>query len=247
MHNPYPPALYAKLHVGNPGDLAFYREHCVGASSILELGCGYGRVMESLSQAGRTVVGLDHDRGLLELARLRVQECNLVGCELVAGDMRSFQLDRSFDRILLPYSGLYCLFSDDDVVACLRRVREHLAPAGRFVFDAYCADGFHRCGIEDEDEDEQVADIEHEGRIYHVTESSQWDRKAQRLEVVYIHEPRSGGHSIATRLEHHYLLSEQLAPLLEAAGLVLTSLHGDYAGGPLHDDSDLLVATATAR
>ncbi len=45
MHNPYPPALYAELHVGNPGDLAFYREHCVGASSILELGCGYGRVM----------------------------------------------------------------------------------------------------------------------------------------------------------------------------------------------------------
>jgi len=241
----YPPALYAKLHVGNPGDLAFYRSRCKGADSILELGCGYGRVMEALTTEGRTIVGLDRDLGLIDLARKRLAKPHSGHTTWINGDMRRFALARRFDRILLPYSGLYCLPTDMDIVACFACVREHLAPGSLFVFDAYCANGLHHQGV-DEDDDE-VFWIEHAGTHYCVSESSQWDPATQTVNVVYVHEPRDGGHSIATRLQHHYLLIDQIAPLLAAAGLDLTSLAGDFTGGAIHEDAEFVVATAVAR
>lgn len=248
MENPYPPELYAKLHLGNPGDLAFYREQCRGAATILELGCGYGRVLEALWGEERELVGLDLNRGLLGLAQGRLRDLGPGRAELVQADMRRFAFNRKFDRILIPYSAIYCLLSIADLRACLLRIAEHLNPDGRLLFDAYSADSFHRESRDQEDgpseEVEQVTSIVHEGIVYHVVEQSDWSRDDQRLDVVYLYEPRRGGASIATRLEHRYLLSEQIAPLLDAAGLRLVSLAGDYDGNQLSDDSELIVATA---
>lgn len=255
MPNPYPPELYAKLHLGNPGDLEFYRERCRGAATILELGCGYGRVLDALRNRNRRlVVGLDIDRGLLALAQRRLGEPTAGPVELVQGDMRRFAFARKFDRILIPYSAIYCLLSIADLHACLSKIAEHLNPEGLLLFDAYSADAFHREGGDEKserdeaaaasDEADEVACIDHEGTIYHVVERSDWSREDQRLDVVYLHEPRRGGPSIAARLEHRYLLSEQIAPLLEAAGLQLVSLAGDYDGTRITDDSEMIVATA---
>lgn len=261
MAEPSPAELYEKLHVGNPGDLAFYREQCSGAASILELGCGYGRVLEAVSGADRQVVGLDLDPDLLNLARKRVAPLASHNINLVLGDMRSFSLAAKFERILIPYSAIYCLLSNDDVVACLRCAAEHLAPGGRVVLDAYSADGFHRKGQDDEaddvdndsgndesdryeEEDGEVGTIVHETREYRVTERSIWSRHEQLLDVVYVHEPLSGGHSIATQIHHRYLLSEQFGPLLAKAGLQITAIAGDYRGTKPDDESELIVVTA---
>jgi SAM-dependent methyltransferase len=257
MSNPYPPELYAKLHLGNPGDLAFYREQCRDARTILELGCGYGRVLEALCDPDRRLVGLDLSRGLLELAQLRLRNTAKESAALVRGDMRHFAFAHKFDRILIPYSAIYCLLSVPDLHACLSRVAEHLNPEGLLIFDAYNADVFHNedhgeqteggdvfIEADEEDEADEVACIDHAGTVYHVVERADWSREDQRLDVVYTHEPRRGGSSIAARLEHRYLLSEQVAPLLEGAGLRLVSLFGDYLGNPIGDESEMIVATA---
>jgi SAM-dependent methyltransferase len=251
MENSTPAELYAKLHTGNPGDLDFYREQCLGAQSILELGCGYGRVIEALAEEGRQLVGLDLNRGLLALAARRLRPYPSARVVLVQGDMRRFAFERKFDRILIPYSALYCLLSGDEVRACFRRVAEHLSPGGRLIFDAYSADVFHRelpsdgaSADGDEPESDEVTNIVHEGIAYQVVEQADWVRVLQRLDVVYAYEPRQGGHSIAAHIAHRYLLSDQVAPLLEAAGLQLETMAGDYAGSALDDDSDLMIVTA---
>lgn len=248
MKQPYPAKLYAALHVGNPGDIGFYREHCRGAESILELGCGYGRVLEALAGNERQLTGLDANRELLALAKERLQGEHAERVELVNGDMRRFAFDRRFDRILIPYSGVYCLLETSDVVACFRSVAAHLEPDGRFIFDAYSADEFHDDPNEDEladaDLPEDVATLNHAGITYQVTEQSQWWRDEQRMDVVYVHEPREGGHTIAAPLQHHYLLSHQIEPLLERAGLELLSLDGDYDGTPFTPEADLIAVTA---
>ena len=245
MQKPYPAELYAKLHLGNPGDLDFYRGQCRGVGAILELGCGYGRVLETLVGEDRSLVGLDLNRGLLELAAKRLGTRRRVA--LVLGDMRCFAFRRKFDRILVPYSGLYCLLSGDEVTACFQCVADHLAPEGRLIFDAYSADAFHRelPSPEGADRDvDAIANIVQDGTAYQVVEQANWSRDEQRLDVVYTYEPRQGGHEIAAPIAHRYLLSDQIAPLLAAAGLELISLFGNYHGAPLTDDSDLIVATA---
>jgi tRNA G46 methylase TrmB len=42
--------LYRLTHRGNPGDVGFYRKLCSGVQSVLELGCGYGRLLAALAQ-----------------------------------------------------------------------------------------------------------------------------------------------------------------------------------------------------
>lgn len=169
---------------------------------------------------------------------------------LIRSDMRSFQLAQRFDRILIPYSAIFCMLSREDVILCLKTCAAHLAPGGRVVFDAYSADAFHLDWaddlnrLEERDRFEDLVTIEHRGQTYDVLEQSSWERSDQRLEVVYLHEPRDGGEAIRASLVHRYILSDQIEPLLLDAGLRLEALHGDYRGGPLDEESELLVVIA---
>ena len=65
----YDPELYRLLHRGHPGDAAYYARHCTGARRVLELGCGYGRLIKSLLPKRGRYVGVDIEPGLLRLAR----------------------------------------------------------------------------------------------------------------------------------------------------------------------------------
>src|SRR5688572_33036529 len=105
----YDPALYALVHRGNPGDRAFYELATAGAGSVLELGCGYGRLLPVLTQGGARYLGIDLDPGLLALARKArraLPEAQRARVTLRAEDMRSFRGAARFDRIVIPHSGL---------------------------------------------------------------------------------------------------------------------------------------------
>jgi SAM-dependent methyltransferase len=253
---PYPAELYELVHRGTAGDVAFYQRVCAEAipsatRSVLELGCGYGRVLEGLQELDVELTGLEVDPELLARAAARLGDASNV--RLVQGDMRSFDRESTcppttgFDLILIPHSGVYCLQDDASCVACFRCCAEQLAKGGRLVFDAYAADAFHR----DEDPADHVdtrldpvVSVEFEGRSYDVFERSRWERSRQQLDVTYEYIPRAGGEALQGRLLHRYLLIEQLAPLLEQAGLRLESLHGDWHGHPSSSESDMWVATA---
>ena len=61
-------ALYAAVHTGTPGDRELYASVCRGAATVLELGCGAGRLLPVLAGSDRTVVGIDLDTHLLARA-----------------------------------------------------------------------------------------------------------------------------------------------------------------------------------
>lgn len=248
---PYPAELYELTHRGTAGDVAFYQRVCAEARSVLELGCGYGRVLEGLCELDVASTGLEIDPELLARAAARLGAGSPV--RLVQGDMRSFDREGTgapssgFDRILIPHSGLYCLPDDASCVACFRCCAALLAEGGRLVFDAYAADAFHRDEDPADHVDERldpVVSIEFEGRSYDVFERSRWQRDRQQLDVTYEYIPRGGGAVLQGRLLHRYLLRRQIAPLLEQAGLRLESLHGDWRGHPSSSESDMWVATA---
>ena len=248
--HPYPAELYELVHRGTAGDVSFYCRVCEGASSVLELGCGYGRLLEPLSELA-DVTGLDRDPELLVRAKVRLTERS--GAQLVHGDMTEFDPASTFapgggfDRILIPHSGIYCLPDDEACVACFRCCAKTLRPGGALVFDAYAADAFHLDEDPDDHTDDRldpVVSVEFEGRQYDVFERSRWERSTQRLDVTYEYIPRGGGAVLQGRLMHRYLLRSQIEPLLEQAGMRLESLHGDWHGRPVSSESDMWVATA---
>ncbi|MBV1860987.1 MAG: class I SAM-dependent methyltransferase [Nannocystaceae bacterium] len=241
---PYPASFYAALHTGTDGDLAFYTEACSGTSSVLELGCGAGRVLEGLDVPHRA--GLDLHDGLLQAAQTQLGP----SVDLHALDMRTFELGRRFERILLPFSGVYCMLDDDDIAACFDRVRAHLEPGGVFILDAYRADGFHaECEPEDVGNEDwsKLTVIEVDGQPYTVFERSRWSPDTQRIDVTYRHVPLAQRTaSVDGTIEQRYLLRHQLEGHLADAGLPKVEVFGGFDGRPVSRASEHWVAMARA-
>ncbi len=245
----YDPLFYALVHQGTPGDLAFYLEACRGAARVLEMGCGYGRLSVPLVQAGAEVWGIDVHDGLLALAEQRLAElpaAQAARLHLLHADMRS-PPHGPFDRVIIPFSGLYCLQSDEDVLRCLRAARAALSDDGALIFDGYGADGFHEECVPDDypdDELEHVALIAVGGVAYDVLERSTWDRHAQRLTATYVHVPADGGAPIEHAIAQRYLLSAQIDALLHEAGFVRRARFGSFDKQPYEADSDVIIVLA---
>ena len=69
--------------------------------TILDVGCGTGRILLGLKEQGLDVVGLDSSPEMLCQCRQKLS-ANQLEAELYEGDMRSFDLKRSFSTILIP-------------------------------------------------------------------------------------------------------------------------------------------------
>ena len=245
----YPAELYVATHTGTPGDVTFYQESCISACSVLELGCGDARMLSQLHVQGRRLVGLDCNEELLERAEDRLrQHPTSPAIELIRGDMQRFQLNEQFERIIIPYSGLYCLPDATALRDCLNSIWDHLPPGGQLVLDTYAADGFHEQRLTEdgtEDEYSEIGTLDIGNVRYEVSERNIWNRAEQTIDARYRYQPTIGD-SIEVRLPQRYILASQLRDLAATTGFELMDLWGGFDQRPYDPaGSDLMVFRAT--
>jgi SAM-dependent methyltransferase len=73
---------------------------------------------------------------MLAEARRKADERG-VTVEWVHGDMRDFDLGRTFDFVFIAGNSLLHLHDAEALVSCFRAVQRHLAPGARFAFDVF--------------------------------------------------------------------------------------------------------------
>jgi SAM-dependent methyltransferase len=97
--------------------------------SVLDAGCGTGRVAIELARRGTPVVGVDLDLDMLAVARRKAPDLHWVHADLASVDVTR---DGGFDVILMAGNVMIFLApaSEGAVVANLAR---HLAPGGALV------------------------------------------------------------------------------------------------------------------
>ncbi|MES0151781.1 class I SAM-dependent methyltransferase [Mesorhizobium sp. M0012] len=100
-------------------------------SSVLELGCGYGRITNRLAEKGARVTGLDISPILLSKAEADAVERG-VNVEYVLGDMRSLPWQDRFDAAFLWYT-TFGYFDDEDNEKVLREAAFSLGKGGRLL------------------------------------------------------------------------------------------------------------------
>ncbi len=245
MDDDYPADLYASLHIGNEGDEDFYRAVCVDAERVVELGCGSGRMLAALAEQVPDLHGVDSSEVALALARQRLP----ASVALHHGDMETFDVGAEFDRILIPYNGIYCLPDLESVRRCFVRVAEALAVDGLLVFDGYAGDPIHEDESVEEgfDEEGEIATVEARARRWRVFERSGYERSAQRFTVHYRYVAEDDGEEIRAKIEHRYLRLTEALGALESAGLQAVVVHGDFDQSVYAEDSERMIFTAQHR
>ncbi len=106
--------------------------------SVLDLGCGTGSHAVRLAERGYEVVGVDRSDDMLESARKKASRYQNPGkTTFCQGDLRTFQVERSFDAVIMMFAVLGYQLDNNDVVSALRTARKHLPVGGLFIFDVW--------------------------------------------------------------------------------------------------------------
>jgi SAM-dependent methyltransferase len=107
------------------GEATFVRAYA--PATVLDAGCGTGRVAIELAHQGIEVVGADVDPSMLATARRLAPEITFV-----EADLTSFDLRRTFDVVVM--AGNVPLFTPAGTEAALvAGVARHVAPGGLLV------------------------------------------------------------------------------------------------------------------
>ena len=121
-------------------EFQFYSMQLTGeAGPILVAACGTGSILLRLWRQGVDIRGFDCAAGMLAVLRRKAAALGLcdidrrVGCQ----DMVDFRYDQSFAAILIPASSFMLLPTQAAQIACLERIRAHLAPGGRLLMNFY--------------------------------------------------------------------------------------------------------------
>lgn len=117
-------------------DIEFYKNQCGKHSSILELGCGTGRISRALTSYGCSVLSLDLSFAMLQQAKSHTGE--RLSC--VCMDMTAMAFRKKFDHIIIPYNTLNLLRSPALIAKCLQQTRTLLKPSATLLLQLHIPD-----------------------------------------------------------------------------------------------------------
>ena len=133
----YDPVYYDLTYGRNLKDLPFYEDITKDFNGkVLEVACGSGRVYLELLKAGVDIYGIDQSEKMLGGLMNKAAALNLTPKVSVA-DMRNFNLDDTFDMIIIPGRSFIHNITTDDQLATLKRCRKHLTDNGRLVMNLF--------------------------------------------------------------------------------------------------------------
>jgi SAM-dependent methyltransferase len=239
-------SLYDQFATGVEGDVDFYvSEARIQGAPVLELGCGTGRILIPIAQAGISILGLDRSRAMLSVAsdkaaRLDAEARNSI--QLVQGDMRSFNFAQRFNLVIIPYRGFLHLLTVDDQKQALIRIRQHLAPSGRLILNFFDVDLTHIGNQNSSDSVFLTRDSEfidtNTGHRFVVWDNTMYEPECQVMNQYYILEELNEQGEVIRKLyfplRRRYVHRYEMQFLLELSGFEVEALYGDFQKRPYH-------------
>jgi SAM-dependent methyltransferase len=250
-NSPFDRGEIAALYDAVPfaADIPFYLDLAAGAGRVLELGCGTGRLLLPLADAGSQVVGVDASRAMLARARRRLAHAPRELRERVqlrAGDMRGLELEGRFDAVVVATKTFFYLMTPGDQRRMLSTVARLLEPGGVVALDLLnpTVEWLSRpAGSVQQDIAGQVG----EARVLRTETVVSTDPAEQRrvMRSVYDVVEKDGTvrkHVVEWGLRYTYRF--ELEHLLELCGLEVLAVTGGYRGEPFEADSPIMLVTA---
>jgi SAM-dependent methyltransferase len=167
--------------------------------------------------------------------------------EWVPGDMRDFDLGRTFDLVFIAANTLLHLHEAADLLSCFRSVRAHLAPGARFIFDVFNpnvrfladADGVRRTR-------EVLSFVDPDRGNVRVDVAETYDAAAQVTRGTWHFSADFAPDFVVAPLELRSIFPQELPLLLSLGGLRLVERFGDWSGRPFTGDAAVQLCVCEA-
>lgn len=199
---------------------------------VLDLGCGVGRHVGFLNEAGHLSVGLDLSARLLLEAR---RELGSSG-RLVRGDMRRLPFRKeSFGAVVNFFTSFGYFASPGEDRAVADEIRRVLRAAGVFLLDYLNAPHVRETLVP---EDERTI----EGRLVRQERWIDGDTVIKRIKISAASDGEDEVYFERVRMYE----PDQLSAMLDAHGLVTTARFGDYDGSSVVASSPRLLLVGRA-
>lgn len=229
-------------------DLDFFRPWLPKQGTILELGCGNGRITRKMAESSdRLVVGIDISLPMLRLAR-ETSRSSLHNSRYLCMDMTQMAFDHRFSAILIPYNTLNLLATEDNIIKCLIGCRNLLQPKGRLLVELFTP---NKSLIHQRKTFQfQMFNRPGGGKIIkEIRKTYLPHNQSVQVEERYRVRPMQAGQANA---DWHRIFTvagfaaDRWLSLFRKAGLPWTDVFGDYGGNPYdHASSSTILAICT--
>jgi SAM-dependent methyltransferase len=244
--------LYDLEHRDLDDDLDLYLNfaaRCGG--SVLELGCGTGRVALALARAGMDVVGLDESASMLELARARATEAGLgERVQLFHLDVLDMTWSARFALAVWPLNGFLHLLDRDAQARALRNVHRSLLPGGFVVVDL---PNPHVAMSPLSDDHlvvrRTVRTPQGDAVTSLVSTRTDLASQVQRMTLWYDSVGCQDGlvRRTVAEMDLRFVYRYEMCGLLEQAGYEVDAVHGSYDLDPYESDSPIMLFVAHSK
>ena len=216
-------------------------EYGITGGLALELGCGTGKMMNRLQQAGFDMIGVDSSIDMLQIAR----ENSDPGCLYLLQDMREFELYGTVRAVLSFCDSLNYITDKEDLLQVFRLVNNYLDPGGIFLFDMN-TEHKYRDIIGDAVIAEDREDVSF---IWDNTYDEDRHLNEISLSVFVREDPASGdGEDLYRKFQEEHIQrgyrKEEISGLIEESGMAFLAAYDGYGPDPAGDESERIVFLA---
>jgi SAM-dependent methyltransferase len=231
-------------------DVQFYLKLAARTGGpVLECMSGTGRILIPFAREGHEITGVDRSPAMLDMCSTKIafEKANVEArIEIVMGDIRDFKVDRKFKLAFVPFNSFLHLLETKDQEAALLNIRDHLVDGGLFSFAVFAP----RLDRPEQLLRHRGTKLTHQGEIISWFEAQTFDQPNQRTTVTYFYDISRQDRPvrrITTVFTLRYLFCREATELLARCGFEVESVSGDYGGGELKSNSDLMVFVARKK
>lgn len=211
-------------------DLPFYKRliKCFDSSSILELCCGTGRLTIPLAKEGYYMTGIDINESMLAKAKEKARLQDIENCHFVQGDVITFDLNKYFSFIFIPFNSMHHIFNLHDLERFLKCVHQHLLPNGTFVIDILNPN--IEFIVSHKDKTSLYKKIKMNNSSIEIKQTMEYDALYQVNRVKWIYNMQEN--EVVQNLDMRLFFPQEVEAILKYNGFKIISKMGDY------DDSE---------
>ncbi|UCD43451.1 MAG: class I SAM-dependent methyltransferase [Chloroflexota bacterium] len=242
------PIYYHLQHREMTEDLPFWKRMAKEMGNpILELGCGTGRVLHPLIEAGYDVSGIDISYQALHFLRKQSSEQQATELKLFQADFERYHLAKKFSLVIMACNTL-STFPRINLIKVFTGVNRHLLENG--VFAASMPNPSYLASLPEEGDSEVEGSFLHPESANPIQVSSGWQRVDQSIAITWHYDHLLPDGQVAretVEIMHYLTQKDEYLAELQAADLIPVEILGDFDRSEYHGDSPYLILVAGKR